>query len=315
MSMELFEKARKFWTNYSFVISFLVVSSIAIIKTDDFLSSQNLINILYQVSTIGIISLGMSMVIISGGIDLSVGAVLAFTGTVILYTLNKTENILLAIIAGIATGAIIGLINGFFIARTKIAPFIVTLSAMTIFRSLTQYINNSGSITGKIKEFQLISNSSYAGIPFPVYIFFLLTFLIILIMVWTPFGRYIYAIGSNEKAANLSAIPVIGIKISVYIVCGVLTAIASVIESSRLSSISSTSSGVNYELEAIAAAVIGGISMTGGRGLIIGTFVGVLIIGILNNLINLANIQAELQGMLKGIIILLAVLIQKRDKN
>lgn len=307
------KKVAVIWSKYSFLIAFAVVSIIACISSDVFFTANNLMNILYQVSIIGIIALGMSLVILIGGIDLSVGSVLAFSGYVLLVTLNATRSILLAVLAGIVAGSIIGVANGVLVAKAKIAPFIVTLGSMAIFRSLTLHECHGGSIDGVVMGFTDIANGSLFGIAYPIYLFVILTGIIFFVTTKLPYGRYLYAIGSNEKAAKLSAIAVDKIKISVYMLCGLLVGISSVIESSRLNSISASNSGQSYELDAIAAVIIGGTSMNGGRGTVIGSFFGVLILGILNNILNLANVSPYLQGMLKGIIIIIAVLIQKRD--
>lgn len=302
-----------FWSQYSYLIAFALVFLIACLTSDVFFTKTNLMNILYQVSIIGIIALGMSLVILIGGIDLSVGSVLAFCGTMILLTLNATHNIFLAVLAGLGMGAVIGLVNGVFITRAKIAPFIMTLGSMATFRSLALFLNKGGGITGTVMSYANIANGNLCGIAYPIYLFLVMTALVHLVTTKLPYGRHLYAIGSNEKAATLSAIAVSKIKISVYTLCGLLVGISAIIESSRLCSVSASSSGVSYELDAIAAVIIGGTSMSGGRGTIIGTFFGVLILGILNNILNLADVSPYLQGMVKGIIIIFAVLIQRKD--
>lgn len=306
-------KLRWIWTDYSVMIAFLVIFILASLLNSDFLTFTNLINIIRQVSIIGIISLGMTMVMLSGGIDLSVGSVLAFTGAITLLALNASESVLISLLTAIAVSASIGLINGLLITKGKIASFIATLGMMAAARSLVLYIAQGGSISGKVESYTQIANGDLFGIAYPIYIFLVITLLIFMIMHKTRFGRYIYAIGSNEKAALLSAISVNKVKIGVYMLCSMLVGIAAVIESSRLNSVSSASSGLSYELDAIAAVIIGGTRMTGGRGKVIGTFFGVMILGILNNTMNLMNISPYLQGLVKGLIIIIAVLLQKKD--
>lgn len=302
------------WSEYSVIIAFVVIVLFAVVVNGgDFASYNNLLNILRQVSIIGIISLGMSVVMLSGGIDLSVGAVLAFIGAITIIILNDTGSIPIALLTAIGAGAAIGFLNGIMITKGKIASFIATLGVMAAARSLGLYIANGGSIAGKVKGYTSIANNEFFGISYPIIIFLAVTVVIYVLLHKTKFGRYVYAIGSNERAALLSAIRVDRVKIGVYMLCSILVGLAAVIESSRLNSISSASSGLSYELDAIAAVIIGGTRMTGGRGKVIGTFFGILILGILNNTMNLIGVSPYLQGLVKGLIIIIAVLLQKKD--
>ncbi|UFJ40817.1 ABC transporter permease [Brevibacillus humidisoli] len=301
------------WAEYSVAVAFLVIVILAALADSSFLTYTNLTNILRQVSIIGIISLGMTVVMLSGGIDLSVGAVLAFVGGVALLALNGTESVLLALVTALLCGALIGFLNGVMITKGKIASFIATLGVMAGARSLILYIADGGSISGEVETYTMIANEDVLGISYPIIIFLAATLLVYLLMHKTRFGRYVYAIGSNERAALLSAIRVDRVKIGVYMLCSSFVALAAVVESSRLNSISSASSGLAYELDAIAAVIIGGTRMSGGRGKVIGTFFGVLILGILNNMMNLLNVSPYLQGLVKGLIIIIAVLLQKKD--
>ena len=301
------------WSEHSIVIVFIFIFILAAISNDSFLSVSNLMNIVRQSSIIGIVSLGMSLVILTGGIDLSVGSGLAFVGGVYILTLNSTGNIFVAIIVALLLGGLIGLFNGVLVAKGKIASFIVTLGTMAAARSLILYIAKGGSITGKTFKFGQIANGQFLGIAYPIYIFIILTIIVSIVVNRTKFGRYIYAIGSNEKAALLSAIDVDSVKVKIYVICGMLTGLAAIIEASRLNSISSASSGSSYELDAIAAVIIGGTRMSGGKGAIWGTFLGILILGVFNNIMNLMNISPYLQGLVKGIIIIGAVLFQKKE--
>jgi ribose transport system permease protein len=291
----------------------LVIILFASLMNADFLAFDNLKNVLRQVSIIGIIALGMTIVILAGGIDLSVGAVLALIGGITVLTLNTSGSILIAVIAALLLGVVVGFLNGILITKGKVASFIATLGMMASARSLILYISNGGSISGKVEHYTSISNNEWLGVSYPVYIFLILTFLLYILMHKSRFGRYVYAIGSNEKAALLSAIRVDRVKIGVYILCSGFVSIAAVIESSRLNSVSSASSGLSYELDAIAAVIIGGTRMTGGKGKVIGTFLGILVLGILNNLMNMMNVSPYLQGLVKGLIIIIAVLLQKKD--
>jgi len=304
---------RRLWEQYSVVIAFSVLIVIAALMNENFFTTGNLLNILRQVAIIGIIALGQSIVILSGGFDLSVGASLALSGAMGITVMNSTGSIFLGVMATLLCAMMIGAVNGTLITRGKIAPFIVTLGMMAGARSLALYFADGGSTTGKVDGFTQIANGDILGITYPVYLFFLTTAVIFLLMKKTPFGRHVYAIGSNEKAALLSAIQVNRVKMAAYSLCGLLVGIASVIESSRLNSISSSSSGISYELDAIAAVVIGGTRLSGGKGSILGTLFGVLILGVLNNMINLMNVSPYLQGLVKGCIIIIAVLLQKKD--
>ncbi|WP_255437493.1 ABC transporter permease [Thalassobacillus sp. CUG 92003] len=301
------------WSEYSVVIAFLIIFILASILNDRFLDIHNMTNILMQVSTIGIIALGMTVVMLSGGIDLSVGSVLAMLGVVSVLALNASGSILVAVLVALLVGAATGFINGVLVAKGRIASFIATLGMMAAARSIALYIADGGSESGEVEGFTNISNNAIGIIEYPIFIFLILTALIYILMQKTRFGRYVYALGSNEKAALLSGIRVDRIKIGVYTLCSLLVGVAAIIETSRLNSISSSSSGNLYELDAIAAVIIGGTRMTGGKGKIIGTFFGILLLGVLNNMMNLMNVSPYLQGLVKGLIIIIAVLFQKKE--
>lgn len=301
------------WSEYSVIIAFLIIFVAASIISPRFLDIDNQLNILMQVSIIGIISLGMTIVILSGGIDLSVGSVLAVVGVMTVIALNASGSIFVALLTACATGVFAGFLNGLMVAKGKIAPFIATLGMMAAARSIALYIANGGSISGEVSGFTTIANSKLWVINYPIIIFLIMTALVFVLMHKTSFGRHVYALGSNEKATLLSAIRVDRVKIGVYSLAGLLVGVAATIETSRLNSISSSSSGMAYELDAIAAVIIGGTRMTGGRGKVIGTFFGVLILGILNNMMNLMNVSPHLQGFVKGLIIIIAVVFQKRS--
>jgi ribose transport system permease protein len=301
------------WSEYSVIIAFLIIFIAASVLNPRFLDINNQLNILMQVSIIGIVALGMTVVMLSGGIDLSVGSVLVFVGVVSVLALNATGSIFVAIITALVVGSFAGFLNGLMVAKGRIASFIATLGMMAAARSIALYIAEGGSISGEVSGFTAIANSNLWIFDFPVIIFFVMTALVYVLMHKTRFGRYVYALGSNEKAALLSAIRVDRVKIGIYSLVGLLVSVAAIIETSRLNSISSSSSGVQYELDAIAAVIIGGTRMTGGRGKIMGTFFGVLILGILNNMMNLMNVSPHLQGFVKGLIIIIAVVFQKRE--
>jgi len=301
------------WSEYSVIFAFLIIFIAASIANPRFLDINNQLNILMQVSIIGIIALGMTVVMLSGGIDLSVGSVLAFVGVVTVLALNASGSILVAVFTALIVGSFAGFLNGLMVAKGRIASFIATLGMMAAARSIALYIAEGGSVSGEVPGFTLIANSDLWIIDYPIIIFLVMTVLVYILIHKTRFGRYVYALGSNEKAALLSAIRIDRVKLGVYTLAGTLVGIAATIETSRLNSISSSSSGVQYELDAIAAVIIGGTRMTGGKGKIIGTFFGILILGILNNMMNLMNVSPHLQGFVKGLIIIIAVVFQKRD--
>ncbi|MFD0616139.1 ABC transporter permease [Paenibacillus sp. GCM10027629] len=302
------------WDQYSVLFALIVLIIFASILSEYFLSVANITNILRQVSIVGILSLGMTFVIILGGIDLSVGSVLALSGTVVMAAqVNYHSSVIVSILLGLLCGVLIGLINGLMVTYGKITAFIATLAMMTIARSLALYYADAGAISGMNSLYAKIGNNYVLGIPIPVIIFAVMVFLSYIVLEKTVLGRHIYAVGGNSQAARLSAISVFRVTIIAYLICGFTAAVGSIIETSRLNSISTSTSGTMYELDAIAAVIIGGASLAGGRGRILGTLFGVLILGVLSNIMNLLNISPYLQGVVKGLIIVAAVLLQKRD--
>lgn len=305
---------KEFSKNNSPLIAFLILFIIAtLLKGTTFLGISNLLNILLNNSIIGIIALGGMLVIMTAGIDLSVGSMLALVGLVTLTILNQTNSIVLAILGAIAVGCVLGLFTGELVARLGLPAFIVTLGTMRIYRSVAQYWFNGGGTTAMNKNalaFTQIANSSLLGIPLPVIIWAVISVIIYILVKKTALGRHIIAAGSNYRATFLAGINVKRVLIFVYIIAGALVAIASVIEASRLGSMNSASSGLNYEMDAIAATVIGGTSLMGGRGSVAGTIFGTLTLGIINNLMDLLGMPSFLVGAVKGAIIIIAVLMQ-----
>ena len=310
------KKLHYYLKEYSPIIAFVIILLVAIIsKGTTFLNYNNLSNVMLNNSVIGIIALGMTMIIITGGIDLSVGSQLAMTGLVGISVLNVTHSIVLAITASVALGLFTGAIAGSLVARFKIPAFIVTLGTTSIFRSLIQYYYHGGGIlanTNELDSFLAISNDKLFGVvPLPIIYWIAFALIISFVMKKTTLGRYIYGVGSNEQATKLSGVNTKKVIILTYIISGVLVAFASMIEASRLGSMNSASSGSSYEMDAIAAVVIGGTSMSGGHGKILGTFFGTLTLGIINNMLNLMGVNSFLVGAIKGAIIVAAVLFQK----
>lgn len=305
---------RFLWIEYSVLFALVLLMVIATILNPRFLILQNLVNILRQVSVIGIVAMGMTVVIISGGFDLSVGSVLALAGVIGMSTMNAAGSISLGLVVTVAVTLTTGAIIGLLVTKGRIAPFIATVGMMAVARSLAMFFVRGGNVVGEVEGYAQLSRGTFLGLRYPVYVFFAVTILVHLLLTKTRFGRYVYAIGSNEKAALLSAINVDRIKNAVYMFAGFLVAVASIMESATLNSISSANSGNLYELDAIATCVIGGSVLGGGRGKALGTFLGVLLLGVLNNVLNLMNVSPFLQGFVKGLIVIVAVLVQRRTR-
>lgn len=311
------DNLKDFANQNSAFIAFMGLFMLAVITCGTtFLNIGNLMNILRNNSIIGILSLGMTLVIINGSIDLSVGSQLALTALIALSIINSTQSIILGIILSLISAVVFGFITGWLVAKFNVPAFIVTLGTMTIYRSLSQYFFDGGGllVSGKsAKAFISISNMNLFGvIPLPIIFWLILAFIISFFMSNTPTGRYIYAVGSNEKATRLSGININRVKVYTFIISGIFVSISGIVEASRLGSINSASSGISYEMDAITSVVIGGTSMSGGRGKIIGTVFGTLTLGVINNMMNLFGVPPFLVGAVKGVIIIFAVLFQKR---
>lgn len=295
------------------LLGLILLVVIITIMSPNFLTVNNLMNVLRQVSINALIAFGMTFVILTGGIDLSVGSILALTGAVTAGLLAGGMDPILAMLIGLVLGAILGAINGIIISKGNVAPFIATLATMTIYRGLTLVYTEGRPISGlgDSLSFQMIGKGYFLGIPVPVVIMVVAFAVLYFILKKTTFGRRVYAVGGNEEASRLSGIKVGRIKIYVYALTGALAALASLILTSRLNSAQPTA-GNMFELDAIAAVVLGGTSLTGGRGWIVGTLIGALIIGVLNNGLNLIGVSSFFQQVVKGAVILLAVLIDRK---
>jgi ribose transport system permease protein len=291
------------------IILFIIVS----ILNPSFLEPLNILNLLRQVSINALIAFGMTFVILTGGIDLSVGAILALSSALTAGMIVSGVDPIIAILIGCILGGVMGIINGLLITRGKMAPFIATLATMTLFRGLTLVYTDGNPITGLGDNylFQLFGRGYFLGIPVPA-ITMIITFIVLYIVLHkTPFGRKTYAIGGNEKASLISGIKVPKVKVMIYGLSGLLAALAGAILTSRLNSAQPTA-GTSYELDAIAAVVLGGTSLSGGKGRIFGTLIGALIIGTLNNGLNLLGVSSFYQMVVKGIVIIIAVLLDRK---
>ena len=302
---------RYFKENMGTLIGLFVMCLILSFTTDGvFYSQRNLINVLRQVSSNACLAFGMTFAIITGGIDLSVGSILALSGTLSAGLIVKSGfSVPQAVITAIVIGTCLGLFNGFVIAKTTIPPFIVTLAMMQIARGAAYIYSNGQPIRAMIKEYQIIGTGYIGPIPLPVV--YMLVFLVICVILLskTRFGRHVYAVGGNDKAAIFSGVNVARTKMLVYTMSGFLAAFTGVVLCARMAS------GQAFEMDAIAATVLGGTSMSGGVGKIGSTFIGVLIIGVLNNGLNLLGLNSFWQQIAKGVVILLAVYVDMLKKR
>jgi len=282
------------------------------VTSDVFLTWPNITSILQQTAIKGILAVGMTLVIIAGGIDLSVGSTVALSALISANTMVKygSKAIWLAIIIALVVGAICGLINGFLISVFKVQPFLITMGTMNIYRGVQYTISNARVVRGLPGEFTSFMNSTNSKLPIPVIILLAVAVIIALFAKYTKYGRYIFAIGGNEEAARLSGVNVKMIRMLTYILVGVICGIGAIVYLGRLASVDANA-GTGYELDAIAAAAIGGASLNGGKGNVIGTILGALILCVLANGLTLLNIQSFYQVIATGVIIIIAVLIDK----
>lgn len=280
-----------------------------------FFTPDNILNVSLQTSITAIIAVGMTFVILTSGIDLSVGALAAFTGvvTTTLLKLSIPFALLLPLgmLAGILIGLTSGVIAGTFVTKFSITPFIVTLALMTIWRGASYMFTDGRPVWGLPEQFSLLGSGRLAGVPIPTIMMVSIYALAYVVLNKTPFGRYVYAVGGNKEAARLAGINTNRILMYVYMICGSLASFSGILLASRINS-GSPNAGLMYELDVIAAVVVGGTSLFGGRGSIVGTFVGAMLIGILRNGLNLLNVNSYVQQVIVGVVILLAVLMDRR---
>lgn len=326
---------RTFIRKYAIVLIFIAMFIAMALLSDAFLSPRNLLNIVRQISVVGLIAIGVTMVIITTGIDLSSGSVLALSAVIVASLAQQPDwhdakfpglqlPVLIPILVSLLVGAVCGWVNGALIAGFRIPPFIATLGMMTVARGfaliysnrpvsgLTDAFNYIGQ--GEIFKVMPVTGQPDMGIPIPILVLVGVAIAAHIMLNNTRFGRHIYAIGGNEQAARISGLNVGRIKIGVYTIAGILAGLAGLVLTSRIGS-GQAGLGVGYELDAIASAVIGGVSLSGGVGTIWGTMVGALIIGVLNNGLDLLNVSAYWQTIVKGSIIVAAVIIDERKNR
>ncbi|MGA9652255.1 ABC transporter permease [Pedobacter sp.] len=307
------------------LIALLLLCTGIALMSDKFLTVDNTWNVMRQISVNICISVGMTLIVLTSGIDLSVGAILALAGAItaglLKFGVEVPANdlyigftVLGAIVAGLIVGTLMGLFNGLAITRFKVPPFVATLAMLTIARGLTMLWTKGYPISNLGANFDFIGVGWFLGIPLPVWISGVIVIFAVILTKKTAFGRYIYAIGGNEHASKLSGININKVKLIVYAIGGTLAAVGGVMVTSRLDS-AQPNAGLGYELDSIAAVVIGGTSLSGGRGSVMGTVLGAIIIGVLNNGLVLLNVSPFWQQVVKGFVILLAVIIDKANSK
>jgi len=277
-----------------------------------FLTAPNLINLVRQISVNGILAVGVTYVLLTGGVDLSLGSVAALAGVVAARFAHPGEYpVWVPVAMGLATGACCGAISGVVAAKGRVAPFIVTLGMMTAARGTALVLSGGRPVSGLSEAFTRIGGSAIGGVPVPILVFFAVALASHLFLKNLKPGRYIYAVGGNENAARASGVGVAGIKAMAYTICGSSAGLAGIVLASRITT-GQPNAGVGYELDAIAAAVIGGTSLSGGVGGVGGTILGALFMGVINNGLDLLNVSSYYQQIVKGLIIVGAVWMDRR---
>lgn len=303
--------------NKPLIVLFLIIA-IMTVASPVFLTPGNLLTVLLQTSYNAILAVGISFTILIGGIDLSIGSVLAFSSAIGALLLTQGWPLFAVLLLILALGTLLGFLNGLLVSYGRLQAFIATLGTMSLWRGLTLVITQARPISIRkapaADAFCFIGSGSVLGVPVPVWIMVLVFLLAYVILHHLRIGRYLYAIGCNEEAALYSGIQTQKVKLFAFSISGLLASLAGIIVTARLSSATPTA-GTAYEMDAIAAAVLGGVSMAGGKGNIRGIAVGALIIGILSNALNLLNIGSYYQGVVKGIVILIAVLLDRGESQ
>ena len=299
---------------YRSVLILLVICVFATILSPSFLSVTNLFNVFKQITVAGIVGCGMTFVILTGGIDLSVGSILGLSGVLASGVLASTGNTAAAVAVSLIVGVACGAVNGFFVSVCGIPPFISTLGMMTLLRGVILVYTKGSPIPIKVDSYKFFGKGSIAGIPVPVIILIVVFLLAHYILTQTTYGRSVYAVGGNREAARLSGIRVKTSEFLVYTLNGLMCGMAGLILTARLGSAQSTS-GTGIEMDAIAAVILGGTSLSGGVGFVLPTVVGAMIMGIIDNILTLMNANPHATNIVKGAVILIAVLVDKKVKD
>lgn len=303
-----------YFNQLGMVIILLLLTVGMAVFAPHFLEVSNMLNIFKQVSITAILAAGMTLVILTGGIDLSVGSTLALSGVISVMITNAGVNPIIAMLAGAGIGLAAGAINGYFTAVPKLPSFIVTLGSMTYLRGLALVISGGYPLVLANETFKFVGAGKIFGIPTPIYIMAIVYVVMFFVLKYTMFGRHVYAVGGNEEASRLTGIKVEGILIKVYSISGFLAGIAGVVLAGRLFS-GQPMAGIMAELDAIAAVILGGTSFVGGFGRIQGTIIGVLIIAVLNNGLTLLNVDSYWQKVVMGLVIVAAVLLDRMRRR
>ena len=310
--------SKAWWIENKSLVALLVLIGVVSFLSPNFFTADNLLNILRQTSVNAIMAVGMTLVILTAGIDLSVGSVLALCGALAATMVAMELPIWLVVPLTLGAGALLGGVSGLIIAKGKVQAFIATLVTMTALRGITMVYTEGRPISTGFSDgadhFAWLGTGYLFGLPVPIWLMAIVFLLAWYLLNHTRLGRYIYALGGNESATRLSGINVAWVKLAVYGLCGMLSALAGLIVTSRLSSAQPTA-GMGYELDAIAAVVLGGTSLMGGKGRIMGTLIGALIIGFLNNALNLLDVSSYYQMIAKASVILLAVMIDNKSNR
>lgn len=302
--------ARSFFKNYALLLSFAVICLVLTFTTDVFLTLGNLTDIVRQSSINGLVAVGMTYVILSGCIDLSAAATVALAGSI---AGKLSLNPLLAVTAALGMGLLIGVINGILVTKSRVQPFILTLGMQMIIRGTSLVYTNGTTVYDVGQKFRIIGRGGFLGIPVPIVIFAVVLAATYIILNKSKLGRYTYAVGSNEEAARLSGIKTDQVRVVAYMTSGLLAALAGIVLTARVGA-AEPLAATGWELDAVAAVIIGGTSLKGGQGGVLNTILGVFIISVINNGMTLMNIESFYHQIIKGIIIILAVLID-RNKN
>lgn len=313
--MELMTATRKFdvrtfLKNYALLLSFAVICLVLTLSTEVFLTLGNLTDIVRQSSINGLVAVGMTFVILSGCIDLSAAATVALCGSI---AGKLSNNMALAVTAALAMGLLIGLANGLLVTKSKVQPFILTLGMQMIIRGSSLVYTNGTTVYEVASKYRIIGRGGFIGIPVPIVIFVVVLAVAFIVLNKSKLGRYTYAVGSNEEAARLSGIKTDLVRIVAFMTSGLLAALAGVVLTARVGA-AEPLAATGWELDAVAAVIIGGTSLRGGQGGVLNTILGVFIISVINNGMTLMNIESFYHQIIKGIIIILAVLID-RNKN
>ncbi|GGB10960.1 sugar ABC transporter permease [Brucella endophytica] len=301
------------YRKYGTILIFVGIFILASILSPTFLTEANLTNVLRQVVVVSLLACGVTFIIILGHIDVSLGSVLALCGVLAASVMAMTGSVILAIMAGVAVGILTGIVNGFVITFFRIPSFIMTLAMTTVARGVVLLYTGGSPVTG-LGDFKVIGQGSLGPVPISVIILVVVVVASWILLNKTKFGRYVYAVGGNERAARASGINPDSVVVKAFIFNGILCAIAGIVLMSRINS-GQPAGGVGYEFDAITAVVVGGTSLMGGTGTITGTIIGSMIIGVINNILNLMNVSSYWQQIIKGLIIAIAVILDVWTKS